>query len=163
MLVPESTRPSLPFGPLWGEQHSLVLDALARTARARMEPEIRSLWDELMLLRAAVETSPVCVSVASLALPDQPLVFVNPAFTRLTGFGCDEALGRNARFLQGPDTEPPARQAMRDAIAAGRPVEVCLTNRRRDGTLFRNRLSLIPIHGPGGVLSAYVGHQVELP
>jgi PAS domain S-box-containing protein len=150
-------------GPLWGRQHDDVLHAFAPPGRAAMEPEFRVLLDELLLLRAAVETSPVCVSIASMTLPDQPLVFVNQAFTRLTGYDWTEALGRNARFLQGPGTEPAAREAMRTAIAAGRPVEVSLQNRRRDGSLFRNRLTLVPIRGPAGHLAAYVGHQVELP
>ncbi|OMQ14208.1 hypothetical protein A7K94_0218220, partial [Modestobacter sp. VKM Ac-2676] len=76
---------------------------------------------EALLQRAlaAVDTG---VTVVDLRLPDQPLVYVNPAFARLAGFPAEEVLGRNCRFLQSPDTDPASLARVRAAIAGGSGV-----------------------------------------
>src|SRR5579883_1572289 len=71
--------------------------------------------------RAAVESSTSSIIVTDPRQPDNPIVLVNEAFCRLTGYRQEEILGRNCRFLQGPDTHPEAIKALREAIAAGRP------------------------------------------
>ncbi len=68
--------------------------------------------------------------------PDQPLVYCNPAFERLTGYTSAEVVGRNMRFLQGPDTDPEARAALRSAIAVAKPCTVVIRNYRKDGSAF---------------------------
>ncbi len=75
-------------------------------------------------------------------LPDHPIVDINPAFARLTGYARDEVIGRNCRFLQGPDTDPAAVKRLREAITHGRDTVETLLNYRRDGTPFWNNLSL---------------------
>ncbi len=77
--------------------------------------------------------------------PDNPLVFVNDSFCRLTGYARDEVIGRNCRFLQGPDTDPASVAAIRAAVAAGRPLEIDVRNHRKDGTAFWNRLGIAPV------------------
>ena len=90
-------------------------------------------------------------------LPDNPLVFVNPAFERITGWSRAEVLGRNCRFLQGPDTDPTAVQRLRDDLASGEHATSTLLNYRKDGTTFWNQLSISPVLDATGALRHYVG------
>lgn len=93
--------------------------------------------------------------------PDQPIVFVNEGFTRLTGYTFDEAIGRNCRFLQGKDTSPDAILKLRKAIDAIEPVTVEMINYRKDGTPFWNALSVAPIIEDGH-LTHFVGVQTDI-
>jgi signal transduction histidine kinase len=69
-----------------------------------------------------VEASDVCVTIADLTTPDGPLIFVNRAFNEMTGYERCDVVGRNCRFLQGPDTDPEAVAAMGAAIKSGRSL-----------------------------------------
>ena len=91
-------------------------------------------------LRRMVERSSIAVTVADATLPDHPMVAVNHAFTRLTGYTADEALGRNCRFLQGPGTDPEVRARLGRALAEARPVLAIVQNYTRDGLPFDNLL-----------------------
>jgi len=87
----------------------------------------------------------VGVTIADAQAPDLPLVWVNPAFTTITGYAPDEALGRNCRFLQGPDTDPAAVDAIQAALRAGHGCTVTLLNYRKDGAPFWVELTLSPV------------------
>lgn len=91
--------------------------------------------------------------------PDNPIVFVNDAFCKLTGYVREQAIGRNCRFLQGPDTSRDAIASLKQAIAQRVPVEVTLLNYTADGSQFWNHLRIRPIFGPGGRLDNFVGVQ----
>ncbi|HWH28024.1 MAG TPA: SpoIIE family protein phosphatase [Mycobacteriales bacterium] len=93
---------------------------------------------------------------------DDPLVFVNPAFERTTGYSYDEAVGRNCRFLQGPDTDPVAVGQVRELLAREQSGTVTLLNYRKDGTAFWNELSLSPVYDGGGRLTHFVGIQADV-
>lgn len=82
-------------------------------------------------------------------LPDNPIVFVNDAFGRLTGYNREETLGRNCRFLQGPGTNAEEVEKVRKAVADKRPIEIDLLNYRKDGSLFWNRLLVSPVFDEG--------------
>ncbi|MGH8496016.1 MAG: diguanylate cyclase domain-containing protein [Gammaproteobacteria bacterium] len=97
------------------------------------------------VLEQALAASRDGVVVTDAQGEDQPIVFVNPAFERITGFTSSEALGRNCRFLQGHDHEQSALADLRHAIEAHKAVEVMLRNYRKDGSMFWNRLSLSPV------------------
>ncbi|WP_290653114.1 PAS domain-containing protein [Aquisalimonas sp.] len=106
-----------------------------------------------------------CATGITLADPDQPdmpIVYANAVFEQLTGFGQDETIGRNCRFLQGKDSEQPEIGDLRRAISAGEPVTVTLRNYRKDGSRFYNRLSLTPLRDPRGVLIYYLGVQYDV-
>jgi PAS domain S-box-containing protein len=113
-------------------------------------------------LAAAVGASTVGVVIADARAPDMPIVFVNPAFERLTGHAASDVLGRNCRFLSGQRTDPGTRAALRQAIEARRPITVEIENRRKDGTWFWNRLSLSPIPSASGASDLIVGVQEDV-
>lgn len=94
--------------------------------------------------------------------PDDPIVYVNPAFERLTGYRLSEALGKNCRFLQGPKTELAAAEKLQQAIAERRPCSVELLNYRADGTTFWNAVSIAPLHDERGRVTHFVGVQFDV-
>jgi PAS domain S-box-containing protein len=102
------------------------------------------------------------ITIADMRQPDQPLVYVNPGFSRMTGYTSDEVLGKNCRFLQGADTDPAHCRQIREAIAAGRRCRVELLNYRKDYVPFWNRLSMVPIFDAAGALTHYVGIQYDI-
>lgn len=114
------------------------------------------------LLEAAIAATPTGVVISDPSRPDCPIVFVNPAFTAITGYPPEEVLGRNCRFLQGKGTDPAAVARVRRAIAAERPVTVEMLNYRRDGRPFWNELRIAPVFGADGRLSHFIGIQHDV-
>ncbi len=98
-------------------------------------------------------TSPMVLTDAR--QPDHPIVFANPAFCRLTGYSAAEVLGRNCRFLQGPDTDRGAVARVRAAVSRGEPVSVDVLNYRRDGTPFWNAMALNPVPDAAGGIRSF--------
>jgi PAS domain S-box-containing protein len=94
--------------------------------------------------------------------PDNPIVFVNGAFSKLTGFDHDEILGRNCRFLQGPLTDRGEVDLLRASIAAKTPIELELLNYRKDGTTFWNRLLVSPVFNDDGDLTYFFASQFDV-
>ncbi|WEK04585.1 MAG: PAS domain-containing protein [Candidatus Devosia phytovorans] len=92
---------------------------------------------------------------------DNPIVFVNDAFLRLTGYTRDETLGRNCRFLQGPGTNIEDVDRIRQAIKDLVPIEIDLLNYRKDGTLFWNRLLVSPVFDEGD-LTYFFASQLDV-
>jgi two-component system cell cycle sensor histidine kinase/response regulator CckA len=90
-------------------------------------------------------------------LPDNPIVSVNPAFERLTGYTAAEALGRNCRFLQGPGTDPVAIAELAAAVRDGLPCSVEVLNFRKDGRAFWNFVSIAPVRGGDGRVTHFIG------
>ncbi|HMB04110.1 MAG TPA: PAS domain S-box protein [Isosphaeraceae bacterium] len=94
--------------------------------------------------------------------PDHPIIYVNPAFEQITGYPGEEALGRNCRFLQGPETDPAAVAAVRAAIRGRRECSVELLNYRKDGTPFWNALAISPVQDGAGRVTHFVGVQTDI-
>ena len=119
--------------------------------------------DDLSRVRdRAVLAAGLAFTITDPRQPDDPLVFVNPAFERTTGYTREEALGRNCRFLQGPDTDPESVRRIREALRDGQHLAVTLLNYRKDGTAFWNELSLSPVYDAHGVLTHHVGIQADV-
>jgi diguanylate cyclase (GGDEF)-like protein/PAS domain S-box-containing protein len=93
------------------------------------------------------------------AQADNPIIFANTAFTVLTGYEMCEAIGRNCRFLQGPDTDKNTVLEIRAALRSGTPVHREILNYRKDGEPFWNDLMIDPIKGDNGQLAGFVGVQ----
>ena len=90
---------------------------------------------------------------------DNPMIFVSEEFEKQTGYTAAEAIGRNCRFLQGPDTDPNAVQAIRSALKARTRFTIDILNYRKDGTSFVNRLRIRPVFNDAGRLEYFVGAQ----
>lgn len=99
------------------------------------------------------------VVIADASLPELPIIFVGDAFEAQTGYPPGDVLGRTCRFLQGPDTDPRAVQAIRDALAAETEIAVDILNYRKDGSAFWNRLRIRPLFDEGGRVQYFVGAQ----
>lgn len=100
--------------------------------------------------------------VADPRLPDTPIVYVNRAFELTTGYSYRYVVGRNCRFLQGPDTDPEAVKNIAIALSRGEGVQQTILNYRADGTTFLNDLVITPIRDDDGSLAYFVGVQREL-
>ena len=107
--------------------------------------ERRSAEELRRLLDRAVTASSNGIVITDPSLPDNPIVYVNPAFVATTGYSTEVALGRNCRFLQGADRDQPALEELRAAIREGRECRVVLRNYRSDGSLFWNELYVAPV------------------
>ena len=114
------------------------------------------------LLDRAVAASSNGIVITDPNLPDNPIVYVNPAFEKTTGYTMEEAIGRNCRFLQGEDRDQPAIKELRACIREGQECRVVLRNYRRDGTRFWNELYVSPVHDDAGNLTNFVGVQNDV-
>jgi len=93
---------------------------------------------------------------------DNPIVFVNQAFQDLTGYDREEIIGRNCRFLQGPDTDRDAVARLRAGIEAQAPIQIDLLNYRKDGSQFWNALYVSPVRGEDGDTQFYFASQMDV-
>lgn len=112
-------------------------------------------------LRSLLEADEAEMSVvfSNPALPDNPMIFVSDEFEAQTGYSPEEAVGRNCRFLQGPETDPHAVEAIRQALRAETRFAIDILNYRKDGTAFLNRLRIRPIYDGDGRLMFFAGAQ----
>jgi PAS domain S-box-containing protein len=131
------------------------------SAELQRERAWRQMVREAELLTATIEACPVSISIADAVRPGQPLLYVNPSFSRITGYALYEVIDRNPRFLQGPDTDPNALRKIAEGLAARVPVTVELLNYRKDGTPFWNELTVAPLIRNGQVI-AYIGVQRDV-
>lgn len=112
--------------------------------------------------RAAVEFTLMPMLITNPHLPDNPIVFANPAFLKLTGYEADEVMGRNCRFLQGHGTDPAHVRAIKSAIAAEKPIDIDIINYKKSGEAFWNRLHISPVHNANGRLQHFVSSQLDV-
>ncbi|WP_143448599.1 SpoIIE family protein phosphatase [Kineosporia sp. A_224] len=117
---------------------------------------------EIHLRERALVATGVTFTIADAQAPDSPLLWVNPAFTTVTGYTSEEVVGRNCRFLQGPGTDPSARAQLREALAAGQSVTTTILNYRKDGSAFWNLVAINPVHDDAGTLTHFVGIQSDV-
>lgn len=111
---------------------------------------------------AAVRATRMPMIITNPRLPDNPVVFANNAFCRLSGYPRDEILGRNCRFLQGPESDPATVQRIREAVERVEPLEIDILNHRKDGETFWNRLLMAPVFDTEGVLAYFFASQVDV-
>ena len=114
------------------------------------------------IFHAAVHATRMPMVVADPRQPDTPLVFANEAFLEMTGYSIAEILGKNCRFLQGPDTDPSTVALIGEAIRAEKELTVELLNYRKDGSTFWNALFLTPVRGESGELLYYFSSQLDV-
>jgi PAS domain S-box-containing protein len=116
---------------------------------------------EVLRDRAVVATD-MSFTITDPRRPDDPLVWVNPSFTTLTGYPAEDAVGRNCRFLQGANTDRAAVRRIAAALRQRRPVTEVLLNCRRDGSAFWNQVAISPVFDGPGDLVNFVGVQNDV-
>jgi PAS domain S-box-containing protein len=122
--------------------------ALSNTNDAVLHAIVDNSFDSLIITEAA---------------PNSPIIYVNKAFTELTGYSAEEALGKSPSFLQGPDTDPAVLERLRSDLAAGRVFEGKAINYRKDGSPFPMWWRVVPIMGEGGQPNRFIAFQREAP
>jgi PAS domain S-box-containing protein len=110
----------------------------------------------------ALQTAQQNFVVTDPSLPDNPIVYASQGFLNLTGYTLDQILGRNCRFLQGPETDPKSVERIRRAIEQGQDLSVCLLNYRVDGTTFWNQFFIAALRDAAGEVTNYVGVQCKV-
>ncbi|HVC01536.1 MAG TPA: diguanylate cyclase [Steroidobacteraceae bacterium] len=106
-----------------------------------------------------VDAAPEGIVLVDAVDPDRPVLYVNPAFERLTGFAAADLLGHNLRILQGTDRDQDGRQSLGEAIRREESCRVLMRNYRKDGTMFWNEICIVPLFEPPGRLTLYAGYH----
>jgi PAS domain S-box-containing protein len=118
--------------------------------------------DRNELATFAFQRTRMPIVISDARQPDMPIVMANDAFLELTGYAADEVLGRNCRFLQGPDSSPVAIAQIRSAIERQGETTVEILNYRKDGTPFWNQLHISPLRDDDGDVAYYFASQVDV-
>jgi phosphoserine phosphatase RsbU/P len=136
------------------------MDPIRNPPAPTTRPDDAAAW--LTLKDRALEVASEGVTIADARRPDQPLIYANQGFERITGYSIADVMGMNCRFLQGPATDPAAAAQIRAAIAESRPCVVEILNYRKDGTPFWNRLSITPVTDGAGDVTHFIGVQSDV-
>ncbi len=137
---------------------AFALSNFEKEAQRRLALEqLRASEEACRLNSRAVEASANGIMIAELGAADEPLIYVNPAFERITGYSAKEVLGRDASFLMGADTEQLGAQEIGAAVRERCEGNAVLRNYRKDGTLFWNELAIAPVRDAGGDVTHFVG------
>ncbi|NDJ15902.1 PAS domain S-box protein [Myxacorys almedinensis] len=131
--------------------------SVCRDVTEQKQAELR-----LRILDRAIRASSNGIIITDSTCADNPIIYVNPGFERMTGYSADEVIGKNSRILQGGETEQPAIEQLRCAFQDGEDCTVTLRNYRKDGSLFWNELSISPVLDAAGQVTHYVGIQADI-
>ena len=153
-LMPQ--RASTPLGQSRDEQGDLARE------HDRIEAEVLGQSGNTDPFVSAVRATRMPMIITNPRLPDNPVVFANDAFCRLSGYDREQIVGRNCRFLQGPETDPESVARIRQAVQQAEPIEIDIRNRRRNGETFWNRLLLAPVRDSAGELRYFFASQVDV-
>jgi PAS domain S-box-containing protein len=140
-----------------GEGEIAYIVASLRDITERKQAE-----ESLKLRERAIAASSNGIIITDTRQRDNPIIYANPGFERITGYSAAEALGRNCRFLQGADTDQLGLTELRNSIRQQRECHVILSNYRKDGTPFWNELYVSPVFNEYGELTNYVGIQNDI-
>ena len=114
---------------------------------------------ELLARVRRFDTAPLGLTLTGPAYRDTPILYANRTLRDRTGYPLRELRGENPRLLQGPDTEPDARERLHEATDIWTEATVELRNYRRDDTPFRTRLTIAPIPDHSGTIANWIGIQ----
>jgi PAS domain S-box-containing protein len=131
-------------------------------ALAMNELQLRIALREKNQHMAAIDNLRAGVLVTDALAPDNPIIFCNPGFSKMTGYSAEEIMGRNCRFLQGPETDPATVTEIRKAIQERRLFQGIIRNRRKNGDVFWNDLLITPVIDANGELINFVGLQRDV-
>ncbi|KAJ6794458.1 phototropin-2-like [Iris pallida] len=113
-------------------------------------------------LKDALSTLRQTFVVSDATRPDCPIMYASAGFFSMTGYSSKEVVGRNCRFLQGPETDQTEIEKIREAVRSGKSYCGRLLNYKKNGTPFWNLLTITPIRDESGKVIKYIGMQVEV-
>ena len=142
-------------------------ELVARSVRSavrfqQVQREKQAALDALSVRDNAIAAASNGIVISDASLPDNPIIYTNPAFLAMSGYKNSEVVGRNCRFLQGPGTDPNTVRALREAIQAKRRVQTLILNYRKDGTEFWNEITISPVQDAQGNVTHFVGVQTDV-
>ncbi|TLX53445.1 hypothetical protein DN824_15690 [Stutzerimonas nosocomialis] len=114
------------------------------------------------LLQLVIDASNDGIVVAEQEGDDNILIYANPAFERLTGYGVEDILYQDCRFLQAGDRAQVGLAAIREALRNRQPCRQVLRNYRKDGSFFWNELSITPAFNEADQLTYFIGIQKDV-
>lgn len=117
---------------------------------------------DLELLTQAIDASVSGIILTDNQLPDNPIIYCNAAFEKMTGYDHQEIIGHNCRFLQMDDRNQPQRAALRKAVTDGTTCVVEIRNYRKNGELFWNELYMSPVKDTAGQITHFIGVQNDI-
>ncbi|MBB6646242.1 PAS domain S-box protein [Halobellus ruber] len=158
-----SVTGSRPDGSTFPAELSLTIVGDGRlVCTVRDETERKARERELELKERAMDEANVGIQITDPDREDNPLVYVNEGFERMTGYAREEVLGNNPRFLQGEAADPETVARLRGAIEAEDPVSLDVRNERKDGSPYWSRLSVTPVTDASGAVRSYIGIQQDI-
>ena len=154
----------------WTRDEADHLADLARGAAAEAELRaelagLRLSEERLRLLESVVVNANDAILITQAEPIDPPgprIVYVNDAFTRMTGYGPDDTLGRTPRMLHGPNTDKASTDKIRRALKRWRPIRIEVLNYRKDGSEFWVELSIVPVADASGWFTHWVSVQRDV-
>jgi hypothetical protein len=116
----------------------------------------------LRLRDRAIDASSNGIIIADASTPNGPIIYVNPAFERMTGYSSAEVIGQNFRIFQSADIDQPGLRELSAAMQAGKACTVVLRNYRKDGSLLWNEFNISPVYDHTGQLTHYISIQTDI-
>ena len=105
------------------------------------------------------DACPLGLTLSGPAYRDNPILYANRTLREFTGYSLVELRGENPRLFQGPDTDPEALDTLHEAVDIWAETTVELWNYRRDGSRFRNRVTIVPVRDDSGMIANWLGIQ----
>lgn len=140
-----------------------ALDWVALILQQKHERQRREASEtQMRILERGIEASVNGIVIADARKPGNPLVYINPAFARITGWSQSEMLGNSCRVLQGEDTDPRAIEQIRSRLRRFKEVQTVIRNYRKDGTPFWNDLYIAPVKDAEGTVTHFIGIQNDI-
>jgi len=158
------------FDHMADELQATVARLEDRTAQAehlveelRLQIAERQRAEEALRLRdRAIAAATSAILIAEATAPHHPILYVNAAFERLTGYSSDEVVGKSVALLDGPDTDRSALAELDHEVAQGRDCRVELLRYRKDGTSFWAELSVAPVLDAAGGINHHVRVMTDI-
>ncbi|MFB6356628.1 MAG: diguanylate cyclase, partial [bacterium] len=143
------------------------LETLAEETMSQLElRRSRKLLEEqhqkINLQERAMEATREGITITDPNQEDNPIIYANKGFERITGHNREQVIGKNCRMLQGPDTDENKVNALREAIENAESITLRIKNYRKDGEPFWNELSVNPVFDEDGNLTHFVGIQKDV-
>ncbi len=137
------------------------LESVANVLASAIERHRSEEWMQVM--KRAIDSSNNGIIITDPTQPNNPIIFANSGFEKVTGYSREEVLGKNCRFLQREEEQNGLRvDPVKQAIIEGRSCNQVIQNYRKDGTPFWNDFSISPVHNTKGHLTHFIGIQADI-